>query len=101
MEQQETQALPVNEQYQGSKHTVEQVRKILQVRYNLEEAEKYTPDMCRTFRSWLSIGYRVRKGEKAIPIVFAIPRKPEDENQSGPVIRKANLFYIKQVEKIS
>ncbi|MEI6850277.1 MAG: ArdC-like ssDNA-binding domain-containing protein [archaeon] len=54
----------------------------------------------RTFSNWLSLGWKVRKGEKAFKSI--VVREIKDKN--GNVIKKITypcfLFYYRQVEKI-
>lgn len=54
----------------------------------------------RTFSNWLSLGWKVRKGEKAFKSIVV----REIKNENGDVIKKIThpcfLFFYKQVEKI-
>ncbi|MCX6757613.1 MAG: hypothetical protein NTZ44_01900 [Candidatus Nomurabacteria bacterium] len=55
----------------------------------------------RTFHSWVKLGFKVRKGEKAFKSITYI----EVKDSAGNVIRKIKrpcfLFYYKQIEPIS
>ncbi|MDO8490243.1 MAG: ArdC-like ssDNA-binding domain-containing protein [bacterium] len=88
--------------YKGSQKTYEDVKGQILERYGEEAAERYDPYMlCRTFRQWLKIGYRVKKGEKALTSTTIVEKRDE----KGEVIRKypkkISLFYETQVEKIT
>jgi len=88
--------------YKGSESTRKKVAEQIAKKYGDEEAKNYNPELnVRTYRSWLEEGFKVKKGEKAIRSVTFI----EVKNKSGEVIKKypktVNLFYIKQVEKIT
>lgn len=87
--------------YKGSEKTYADVKEQIRERYGEEEAERYDPYMlCRTFRQWLKIGYRVRKGEKALTSTTFV----EKRNEKGELVKrypkKINLFNSNQVEKI-
>lgn len=88
--------------YMGSEKTYSDVKEQIRERFGEEEAERYDPYMlCRTFRQWLKIGYRVRKGEKALTSITFV----EKRDGKGEVIKrypkKINLFNANQVEKIA
>lgn len=88
--------------WKGSENTAERVRKQIFDRWGQDEASNYDPKCnCLTFNQWLENGYRVKKGEKAIKSITMIEKK----NEKGEVIQKfaktVNLFYLRQVEKIS
>ncbi len=74
-------------------------------RYGEEEAEEYDPETnCFTLPRWNQLGYRVRKGEKAIRSMTFIEKKdPNAKEGDQSEVRKYKktvyLFYIKQVEK--
>ena len=86
----------------GSEITSDLVRKQIVDRWGQEEANNYDPKSnCLPFNRWIEIGYAVRKGEKALKSFIVI----EQKNEKGEVIRKypktVNLFYLKQVDKIT
>jgi len=88
--------------YTGSEKTFELVANQIKARWGESELKNYDPfHNARTFRSWLSLGFRVRKNEKALrSIVYT-----ETKDTKGNVIKKARrhiyLFYYRQVEKIN
>ncbi len=87
--------------YKGSEKTYEDVKAQIKERYGDAEAERYDPYLlARTFRQWLKIGYRVRKGEKALQSTTLV----EKRNEKGELIRtypkKISLFLDTQVEKV-
>jgi N-terminal domain of anti-restriction factor ArdC len=91
--------------WRGSEKTAEQVREEIARRYGEEEAENYDPQTnCFTLPTWNKLGFRVRKGEKAIRSVTLIEKiDPTAEEGEQEEVRKypktVYLFYIKQVEK--
>ena len=88
--------------YTGSEQTFDLVSKQIKERWGESELKNYDPfHNARTFKSWLALGFRVRKGEKALrSIVYT-----EKKDIRGNVIKKARrhiyLFYYRQVEKIN
>ena len=67
------------------------------------------PEPLHTFQKWKSLGYAVKKGEKAkaqFPIWKHTSRKVEDENgeekeKSNMFMKLASFFTFAQVEKIA
>src|SRR5512135_882727 len=99
-----TQQLYGQASWQGSDKTAEIVRKQIAERWGEAEAEKYDPKTnCFTFRTWWQLGYVVKKGEKALKTYTLLDEKITDENgkeqEIKKHIKKAHLFYYKQVEK--
>ncbi len=87
--------------YSGSEKTYEFVAKQISKRYGKDEVKNYDPyNNCLTFKQWLENGHRVRRGEKSLKSITVI----EETDKKGKVtkrhIRKINLFYYLQVEKI-
>ena len=87
--------------FSGSEVTRTMVRDEIALRWGEEEADRYDPySNARTFAQWLVLGYRVRKGEKAIRSFVLI----EQKDQSGKIIKRYKrnilLFYVKQIEKL-
>jgi hypothetical protein len=91
--------------WKGSEKTAEQVREEIARRYGEEEADNYDPQVnCFTLPTWNKLGFKVRKGEKAIRSMTLVEKKDPDaeEDEQAEVIRYPKtvyLFYIKQVEK--
>jgi len=87
--------------YTGSEMTRDMVLSQIVERYGKKEAESYDPYMnTRTFTAWLKLGYRVKKGEKALRSVTFIEKKDEQGNVVERIKRTVFLFYYKQVELI-
>lgn len=87
--------------YRGSPKTAKMVRDQIRERFGAEAADSYQPSWsARTFANWVKIGYRVKKGEKALQSITMIDRK----DSSGKVIKsypkKIFLFYQSQVERV-
>jgi hypothetical protein len=87
--------------YTGSENTHAIIAQQIRERFGEEAVKEYDPlKNCRTFRSWLALGYRVKKGEKALKSVTFV----EKEDEHGKIIAKypksVALFFFTQVEKI-
>ena len=86
--------------YTGSETTRDTVREEIERRWGAKEASRYDPySNARTFGQWAAIGYRVRKGEKAIRSFTLIERKDEEGKVIKRYKRTILLFYVAQVEK--
>ena len=90
--------------YTGSEATKKMVEQQLKERYNEKELKNIPLDCyrnMRTFNSWLSLGFRVKKGEKSFKSFTCVDAKDTE----GRVIRRyrhpVSLFFVKQVEKIN
>jgi hypothetical protein len=99
-----TQQLYGQAHWKGSNKTEEIVRKQIAERWGEEEAKKYNPETnCFTFRTWWSLGYVIKKGEKALKSYTLLDEKITDENGKEQVVEKhiknVYLFYYLQVEK--
>ncbi len=90
--------------WRGSVKTEDIVRKQIAQRWGDEEAKKYDPAKnCFTFRTWWTLGYVVKKGEKALRSYTLLEETTTDENGKEQVvdrhIKRVHLFYYLQVEK--
>ena len=92
---------PVNS-YKGSEATKSLVEKEIQKRWGKAELKNYNPKYtARTFHSWLSLGFKIKRGEKAIKSITFIEQKDKDGNTISKVKRPCFLFYYLQVEKVN
>ena len=87
--------------YKGSSKTKEMVSDQIRAIYGDSEVKNYNPyKNALTFAGWLHLGYRPKKGSKALKSITYVERK----NEKGEVIskypRKINLFYYRAVELI-
>ncbi len=88
--------------YRGSEKTAEMVRKQIKERFGDKAAETYVPSLnARTFKNWLSVGYRVKQGEKALTSITFIEKRDAKGNVIRKYPKKVCLFHINQVELIS
>ena len=89
--------------YTGSEKTYALVAQQIEKKYGKEEVENYDAYRnCLTFARWLSLGYRVKPGEKALISNTVVEEKDADGNSTKKSIpRKVFLFYYKQVEKVT
>src|SRR6266571_7573187 len=91
--------------WRGSEKTADQVREEIARRYGEEEAEEYDPQVnCFTLPTWNKLGFKVRKGEKAIRSITLVEKedpnaKESEETEAIRYPKTVYLFYIKQVEK--
>ena len=92
-------------QWKGSEKTAELVREEIARRYGEEEAKSYDPQVnCFTLPTWNQLGFKVRKGEKAIRTMTLIEEVDENAKESKQSEKRVYpkavyLFYIRQVEK--
>jgi hypothetical protein len=95
--------------WRGSEKTADAVREEIARRWGDEEAEKYDPlTNCFTIGTWNQLGYRVKKGGKAIRSITYVEGTDQtdtdadgdDEESDVRTYRKTvYLFYRTQVEK--
>lgn len=87
--------------YTGSSSTKALMEKAIVERYG--EAELKNLDCYHTMRSfqgWLSLGWKIRKGEKAFKSMVVREIKDRDGIVIKKISRPCFLFYYRQVEKI-
>ena len=88
--------------WRGSEKTAELIREQLRARYNDEIADSFDASKdAMPFASWLSYGYRVRKGEKALKSVTYVDIEDDDGMSEKKIRRNVNLFHKCQVEKVA
>ena len=88
--------------WKGSEKTFEMVQEQLRERYGDDVAEGFNAaEDAMPFSSWLSYGYRVRKGEKALKSVTFVEVLNDKGEVEKKIRRTCNLFHRKQVEKAS
>lgn len=89
--------------YSGSEKTYALVAEQIEKKWGKKEVENYDPYRnTLTFARWLSLGYRVKPGEKALVSNTVVEEKDEDGNLTKKRFpRKVFLFYYKQVEKVT
>jgi hypothetical protein len=95
--------------WRGSAKTADAVREEIARRWGDDEAKQYDPlTNCFTIQTWNKLGYRVKKGEKAIRSITYVEAKDqaetstEDEEEEQDVRtypKTVYLFYRTQVEK--
>jgi hypothetical protein len=95
--------------WRGSEKTADAVREEIARRWGEAEAEKYDPlTNCFTIGTWNQLGYRVKKGEKAIRSITYVEGKDltdtadaadDDEQEVRTYPKTVYLFYRTQVEK--
>jgi len=88
--------------YQGSEATYEMVKEQIEARWGEECAVEFDPHSdAMPFSSWLSQGYAVKKGQKALKSITFIEVKDENGKVLRKIRRSVNLFHRRQVEKMS
>ena len=87
--------------YSGSEVTAQLVRAELEKRYGPKVAAEYQPKFnTRTYKDWLNCGYKVKKGEKALPSFVILTERDKHNNIISRHPRKISLFHQIQVEKL-
>jgi hypothetical protein len=87
--------------YKGSLLTCALVAEEIKSRYGEKELENFDPyRTVRTYKNWLEIGYRVKRGEKAIRSFTFLKEKDAQDNVVKCYKKTVCLFYYLQVEKI-
>ena len=92
-------------QWRGSEKTADAVREEIANRWGAKEAEQYDPmKNCFTLQTWNILGYKVKKGEKAIWSITYVEAKDQDEKDGEEqevrtYPKTVYLFYKTQVEK--
>lgn len=88
--------------YTGSQETLALVSEQIKKRWGESELKNYDPfHNARTFQSWLKLGFKVRKGEKALRSITFVETKDAEGNILKKYRRPVYLFYYRQVEKVS
>jgi hypothetical protein len=95
--------------WRGSEKTADAVREEIARRWGDDEAAQYNPlTNCFTIGTWNQLGFRVKKGEKAIRSITYVEGKDQaesvdedgDDEQDVRIYPKTvYLFYRTQVEK--
>jgi hypothetical protein len=94
--------------WRGSEKTADAVREEIARRWGDDEAAQYNPlTNCFTIQTWNKLGYRVKKGEKAIRSITYVAATAntadsEDDEEDADVRtypKTVYLFYRLQVEK--
>lgn len=100
MENKETADKPISP-YTGSEMTREMVLEQIKQRWGEQEALKYNPyTNALTFKRWAELGFRVKKGEKALQSITYVEMKDEKGDVTKRFSRTVFLFYYLQVQKI-
>jgi hypothetical protein len=93
--------------WRGSAKTADAVREEIARHWGEEEAKQYDPlTNCFTIQTWNKLGFRVKKGEKAIRSITYVAATDQaadsDEYEEAEVRtypKTVYLFYRTQVEK--
>ncbi len=106
-----TQPMQPAAHWRGSEKTADAVRDEIAKRWGAAEAAQYDPTKnCFTLQTWNKLGYRVKKGEKAIRSITYVEVKDngsteEKDKPAGEAHevhkypKTVYLFYKTQVEK--
>ncbi len=87
--------------YQGSEKTKKMVEEQIIKLYGPQEIKNYNPyKNALTFASWIKLGYRPKKGSKALKSITLVERKDAQGNIISKYPRTINLFYYRSVEPI-
>ena len=92
---------PVNS-YKGSEATKALVEEQIKARYGATELKNLDCfRTLRTFKSLVSLGFRVKKGEKSIKSFTFVEKKDLAGNVVEKYRRPVSLFYYRQIEAIT
>jgi len=87
--------------YKGSEATAKLVRTEILKRYGEEQANQYDAyTNCLSFKRWIQLGYKVRKGEKSIRSITFVDKKDALGNKLGSYRKTVHLFYKLQVDPV-
>lgn len=88
--------------WKGSGTTASIVAKEIERRWGTEKMKTYNPSTnCFTFNHWKAIGFKVKKGEKAIRSYTFVGKEDEEGNVSKKYCKSVCLFFVEQVEKVN
>lgn len=86
--------------YRGSEKSAAKVKEQIALRWP-KLAKDYDPRFTtRTARAWQVIGYRIKKGEKAIKSITVIEKTDSKGKVTESYPKVINLFHINQIEKM-
>lgn len=87
--------------WHDSDKTREMVAQQIAERWGSSEVKNYDPERnCLPFSTWVHLGYRPKRGSKALKSVTYIEKFDDKGNVIGRFARKINLFYFRSVELI-
>ncbi|MFA6397498.1 MAG: hypothetical protein WDK96_01460 [Candidatus Paceibacterota bacterium] len=87
--------------YTGSEETKSMVEEQVIAKYGKSELRNLDCyHNMRTFNSWLKLGFKVRKGEKAIESITYVETKDANGNVLKRFRRPVFLFYYRQIEPV-
>ncbi|MCR4334750.1 MAG: hypothetical protein NUV47_03440 [Patescibacteria group bacterium] len=88
--------------YQNSPKTRKMVAQQISKIWGKDEVKNYSPERnALPFSVWFRLGYRPKRGSKALKSVTYIERKDALGNIIQRYPRKINLYYYKSVEPIT
>lgn len=88
--------------YKGSEVTKAIVSDEIRRRYGEEELQNLDCfHSLRTFNAWLKLGFRVKKGEKAIKSFTFVDKKDPMGNVIDKYKKQISLFFYKQIEPLA
>lgn len=87
--------------YTGSEATRSMVEDQIKEKYGAAEVKNLDCyHNMRTFHSWVKLGWKVRRGEKAFRSITYIETKDSEGNVIKRIRRPVYLFYYRQVEPL-
>lgn len=91
----------VKSNYQGSKETYQLVAAQIKERYGADEVKNYNPfTNCLTFQQWRKVGFKVKKGSKALKSITFVKVEDADGNVIKSYPKTVNLFYHLDTEAL-
>ena len=87
--------------YRGSAHTLQLVGDQIEARFGPKARKEYNARAnCRTYASWLQLGFSVKAKEKSLQSITYVEKKDADGKVIEKFPRKISLFFVSQVEKV-
>lgn len=88
--------------YKGSEVTKALVEEQIKAKYGAVELKNLDCfKSLRTFNAWLKLGFRVKKGEKAIKSFTFVEKKDPLGNVIDKYKKSISLFYYRQIEPLA
>ena len=87
--------------WHDSLKTREMVASQIKERWGSSEVKNYDPERnALPYSTWVNLGYKPKKGSKALKSVTYVDMKDDKGNITGKFPRTINLFYYRDVSKI-
>ncbi len=87
--------------WSGSEITRNMIEEQIRERWGDSEVKNYDPlRNARTFSGWVSLGFRPKRGERALKSITYLDSRDE-KGHVKKIRRNCNIFYYRQVQEIN